>query len=97
MKGDDFFGNLRESDDAEFELPTVGRVPSTAKDVVQSLAQEKGANNINVTITINQTLFNKIESIQKDIQTKGGSKISKSKVIAKICDQFLENYNNSEY
>ncbi|MFI3293240.1 MAG: hypothetical protein SNI70_06950 [Rikenellaceae bacterium] len=97
MRGDDFFGNLRESDDAEFELPSVGRVPSTAKDVVQSLAQEKGANNINITITINKALFSKIESIQKEIQSKSGNKISKSKVITKICDQFLENYNSTEY
>ncbi len=97
MRGKDFFDNLRESDDTEFEfsLPTDGKVPPTTDDVVRSLTAEKGANNINVTITINKELFAKIESLQRQIQSQSNARITKSKVIAKICEQFLENYNIS--
>ncbi|MFR9591826.1 MAG: hypothetical protein SNG27_05450 [Rikenellaceae bacterium] len=97
MKGKDFFSNLRDTEDAEYDftLPTKGKVPPNTNDVVQSLSQEKGANNINITITVNKELFAKIDSLQKAIQAKSNARISKSKVIAKICEQFLENYDIS--
>lgn len=94
MKGKDFFNNLRASDDTDFDftLPNGGNVPPTTNDVVQSLSQELGANNINITLTINRGLFDKIESIQKQIEAKRKCKVSKSKIIARICEQYLENY-----
>ncbi len=97
MKGKDFFNNLRETDEKEYDftLPSTGKVPSSAKDVVDSLSQEKGANNINITITLNKELFDKIDNLQKEIQSKSHARISKSKVVTKICEQFLENYDIS--
>ncbi len=97
MKGKDFFSNLRDTEDSEydFSIPSQGKVPATTNDVVKSLSQQRGASNINITITLNKELFAKIDNLQKAIQAKTNARISKSKVVAKICEQFLENYNIS--
>ena len=91
MKGKDFFNNLRETDDNDydFSIPSTAQTPTTTEDVVKKLAIEKDANNINVTVTLNRELFNKIGSIQMQIQANSNGRVSKSKVISKICEQYL--------
>lgn len=91
MKGNDFFNNLREGDDTDFEfdLPKAGNIPPSKTDVVKQLTIEKNVNNINITVTLNRELFQKIDMVQKQLQKRSKDKVSKSKVIAKICEQFL--------
>ncbi|MFR9592771.1 MAG: hypothetical protein SNG27_10335 [Rikenellaceae bacterium] len=94
MKGKDFFGNLREShdDDFDFVLPNVGTPPPKKGNVIKQLSIEKNATNINVTVTLNQELFRKIDKVQKELQKRSKDKVSKSRVIAKICEKFLSEY-----
>ncbi len=91
MSKDDFFSNLRDSDDSDFdfELPQNRSVPTSKADVIRELSIEKNATNINVTVTLNGELFKKIEKVQKELQKRSKDRISKSKVIAKICEHYL--------
>ena len=96
MKGKDFFNNLRDTDekDFDFSVPTpeqTEKTPSSADDVVKKLGITQDSNNINVTVTLNKELFKKIEHIREQIQKNSSGRISNSRVIAKICEQYLAN------
>lgn len=94
MKGKEFFDNLRDNhdDDFDFDLPNVGTPPPKRGSVIKQLSIEKKATNINITVTLNQELFRKIDKVQKELQKRSKDKVSKSRVIAKICEQFLSEY-----
>ena len=55
MNKDNFFSNLRDGDDSDFDfdLPQNRSIPSSKADVVRELSIEKNATNINVTVTLN--------------------------------------------
>ena len=94
MKGKDFFNNLRETDNGDFDFSVTTqqqaeKTPRTTQDVVKKLGITNDSNNINVTVTLNKDLFDKIEQIQNQIQKQNKNKISKSRIIAKICEQYL--------
>lgn len=94
MKGKEFFGNLRTDDENNFEVATPESkiAAPKAEDVISQLGIGNDANNINVTITLNRDLFTKIEKIQKELEKKNKCKISKSKIITKICEQYLAEF-----
>lgn len=94
MSGNNFFANLREDEDELEEVlhdPKIV-IPASPNEVIKSLTKSKSTSNINVTITIYKEINDKIENIMKEVTEKSGKKITKSKVIAKICEEYLANY-----
>lgn len=89
-----FFDNLKvcNESDSVFNHLTIGNIPNSQTAIINQLTTIKNTHNINISLTINRELFQKIDKLQRQLQRRSNEKISKSKVIAKICEQYLSNY-----